>query len=373
MTNYNDQLQLIHVTDRDLIDFTRFHNSGTWKGFLSVEDFILREYVLNKSPHCDNIMIFLLLHGNDKVCSCELLIRDGIKFERNKEITVSTGCISAVYTYQEFRSKGYAKIMIDRVIEQCKILLDGFVFLYSEIGEYYTRLGFKSFHVPMLTREVSGDAVHFKGDNDIVIDGNCLQFVRFHQFKELIDLYKKYNYHEIRQKVAKDGKTRISIDVHERIFDWFHLRAKFLTYKATKLKVPIDFTDHDDTVAKFNHLDPKNFGLKISVNGNVKAYIIWTYDFKADATQYLTVLNLFAVPGYESYKLKLLRYTEDYMKLLGISTLKIWSSDIDNKEFNGKVSTNPSLGAIRMITEEDDKRLESGEIIWENNNKIPWF
>lgn len=44
-----EQLELVHLTDQELIDFTRLQNAQAWKGTLSIKDYVLREQVLGKS------------------------------------------------------------------------------------------------------------------------------------------------------------------------------------------------------------------------------------------------------------------------------------------------------------------------------------
>ena len=57
---------------------------------------------------------------------------------------ILSGCIGGVYTYPQHRGNGYARIMVDKLVVEAKELVGplGFVFLYSEIGEYYFKMDF---------------------------------------------------------------------------------------------------------------------------------------------------------------------------------------------------------------------------------------
>ena len=55
-----DNYNLVHITDRDLLDFTRSQNGASWRGVLSLQQYITREVVLAKSKAVKKLMVFVL-------------------------------------------------------------------------------------------------------------------------------------------------------------------------------------------------------------------------------------------------------------------------------------------------------------------------
>lgn len=373
------QFTLLELQDQDKIDFTRLHCSQAWKGILSTKDYILREYVLSNSEMGRPYAVFMLINGADeRLCSCEVVFREGHRIDKKGKISAKVASIGAVFTYTEHRRKGYAKIMLDKVVEKLQQMKIDFSILHSEVGEYYSNFDYVSFHVPVFQKQLGDKPQTFQDFRDeYKYNKDSLRLVGYHEFKPLIELYNKHTFKRIENQ--EDNKTRVTIDINEHIIDWFHLRAKYVHYQTFNEEKPeIDFSDPKHTVEVFKHLQPEKFGMVLEVDNQIVGYVIWTYDW-VESHNYVTILNLFTIPGHEDKKGKLLGYLEDYLALINSQTshkftqLKVWGSEVSNDVFKGEEIVNSSLSAIRMFDPEDQKKLKNGELLWENNSKLSWY
>jgi len=341
----------------------------------------------------------------DKLCSVELLIRQSWKFTWDKETdkvvkkNILSACIGGVFTYSEHRGKGLAKIMIDKVVELSKsqyVGPDGFTFLYSEVGEYYTRNGFRSFGVPLLNFPLSQTGQDY--DAIVKQDEDDVQLIKYHDFQELMEVYNKQFETEMINKTKKDHKTRVSIDPSLDFIDWFHLRAKFISHKLFHHHLNIDSSlPYDELIEKFQAIDPTNFGIQIKTKlGQLIGFISWTYDWNLIKTNkyenYVTVLKIVTMPQFDNskYSIKLFRLMKSYLEQMNATNdevlgnfvkIIIWESEISSevkehliKGFKGTDGIeNGSRSAILINNDKEDKLLATGELIWENNTKLPWF
>lgn len=407
-----DDYRLVNVTDQDKVNFTRLQNSQSWKGQLSTDNYIEREYVLGKSKIAlsdkNRLLVFMLQdikNPEDKLCSVELLIRQSWKFTWDKytdkvvKKNILSACIGGVFTYSEHRGKGLAKIMIDKVVELSKsqyVGADGFTFLYSEVGEYYARNGFRSFGVPLLNFPLSQTGEDY--DAIVKQDEDDIQLIKYHDFQGLMEIYNKQFETEMLNKTKKDHKTRVSIDPSLDFIDWFHLRAKFISHKLFHRHLDIDSSlPYDELIKKFQTIDPTNFGIQIKTKlGQLIGFISWTYDWNLTKTNtyenYVTVLKIVTMPQFDNlkYSIKLIKLMKTYLEHMNaandevhgnfVKTI-IWESEISNEvkdflltEYKGTDGIeNGSRSAILINNDKEDKLLGTGDLIWENNTKLPWF
>lgn len=401
---------LERLTDVPTVNFTRVQNSAAWKNLLSVQDYVDREHVLGLSKIASsdvNRMAVFGLKAKDKpdvlVSSVELLIRESWRFHKNSDGSVSkknvlSGCVGGVFTYPEYRGKGLAAIMMDKLFEMVKLPEflgpDGFIFLYSEVGDYYARNGFKSFEVPLVNVPLTPSASAYEQTDNV-------QLIKYHQFESL---FKQYNQHfekAMLDKVAHDGIDRISINPTSQYVDWFHLRVKFLSTKLfgeTGLKFDPYTESYELLVEKFSTIEPTYFGLQINCpnTGSLKGFIVWQYEYDVDLESdqfknYATVIKIFVnTPEFErdAVQLALIANMKNYLEakhslpqMSNFHKIVIWESEISENILTSLVNKyssvhgleNGSRSAIRCIDPEQDKRLKEGEILWENNNKMPWF
>lgn len=402
-----DNYRLVQITDKELVDFTRRQNSQAWKGVLSTQDYILREYVLGKCEMTKDLLVFMLqdtTRPNERLCSMELVVRGSTRYYKNgdkvEQKPIKSGCIGGVYTYPDHRGQGLAKIMIDKLVEVAKseiLLDDGYIFLYSEIGEYYSRSGFKSFGVDLLQMPIAFltpnkhfPVIESEEFDHVNVPEGVLLTVQFDDFGPLLQEFKSLNEQDIIAKVAHDSKERVSLDISSHLIDWFHLRAKFISYKLKEYGnhsvAPIDFLNgsYDEIIDKLRAIGPKVFGLKLTNSKGLVGYIVWTYDYKTINHGYATIINIHVNRDLIEVdevlmKLKLIEYMKEYVKQLQsichYDKIVVWSCELPgvSLESLGTILDNPSRSAIQMDNESDQRKLLNGEIIWENNNKLPWF
>ena len=391
------QYTLRQITDLETIHFTHQQNAASWKGQLSEQDYVTREMVLGKSKiTADKLKVFVLTSSNDNepLLSVELLVRPAWKFVYDETTGKSVrkqilcGCIGGVFTYPKNRGKGLGKIMTDKLVSAAKdqyLGPDGYIFLYSEIGEYYTKNGFKSFGIDLMNIPV-GEI------DDIVALSSEYELINYHTFAPLLEMYAKQVDTELSLKTIQDKTTRVSIVPSGDLVDWFHVRSKYISYKLHYEKFdekPFDFhtATYEDIVEKFNTIEPQKFGLKISENGKLVGAIIWTYDWTSKSENYCTVLKTIIVPGndVDSTTIKLLECMRHHLKgsLENQTSTKIvmWECEVSAavKEFLAdKWSTktgieNSSRSALRLCDDKEQDLMMNNKLIWEGNDKLPWF
>ncbi|EER32172.1 conserved hypothetical protein [Candida tropicalis MYA-3404] len=395
-----EEFELVHLTDKQIIEFTRSQNAQSWKGALSTKDYVLREHVLGKSRMAttspNRLLVFMLkkISNNTPLCSIELLIRKSKRFEYKdgnvEEKEILSGCIGGVYTYPEHRGNGYARIMVDKLVTIGKEIIgeDGFIFLYSEVGEYYAKNGFLSLGVDLINVPLLDSSVE-----DI---NESFEMINYHEFDELMDIYKNQFEKGIIDKITKDKLTRISVIPHSNIIDWFHLRSKYISYKLfyeSKDLNPIDFYNesYEHIKSRLSAIEPQKFGIKLFNSQNIPiGFIIWTMDYNYETMEnYVTVLKIVSLEDEtkkDEISIKLLKLMKNYLiksPILDMKTNKIviWESEISNSvkqflvdEWKSKTGIeNSSRSAILMNNSKDDEQLRDGKVIWEGNDKLPWF
>ena len=138
-------------------------NSAAWKGPLSVDDYINREYHLGRQKMTGSRLTRWILVDNTQpvnertiLSSCETFEKDALVAYQGDIQRVLTVGVGSVFCREEFRGLGYAKQMME---ELCRIF-DGkrggdndkkkktplFTVLFSDIGKrFYARFGWKPF------------------------------------------------------------------------------------------------------------------------------------------------------------------------------------------------------------------------------------
>lgn len=391
------QYTLRQITDLETIHYTRQQNAASWKGQLSEQDYVTREMVLGKSKiTSDKLKVFILTSTNDNepLLSVELLVRPAWKFVYDETTGKSVrkqilnGCIGGVFTYPKNRGKGLGKIMIDKLVSAAKeqyVGPDGYMFLYSEIGEYYTKNGFRSFGIDLMN-------IPMGEIDDTVGLTSEYELLNYHTFSPLLEMYAKQVDTELSLKTTEDKITRVSIVPSGDLIDWFHIRSKYISYKLHYEKFDkktIDFhsATYEDIVEKFNTIDPQQFGLKISENGKLVGAIVWTYDWTSKSENYCTVLKIIIVPGndVDSSTIKLLDCMRHHLKgsLENQTSTKIvvWECEVSAavKQFlvdkwNTKTGIeNSSRSALTLCDDKEQDLMMNNKLIWEGNDKLPWF
>lgn len=255
-----------------------------------------------------------------------------------------------------------------------------FLTLHSEVGEYYSRFGFKSEEVPVVDVKLSKPIHNLTGPSHMVKEGQ-LEFLGFKDFKDITKIYLEDVFNEMTDSVKHDGITRVAILPVPEIFDWYHTRAKFFYnhfYNCVDIK---NYQDHEDVSEKFKSIGQKYFGMKLSKDNTTIGFIVWTYDYAPEALC-VKVLLIHIRPQFnQELRFKLMDYLNDYIMVENESfkdkfeKIQVWASEFPGLDYSkiGEVKSNFSLSAIRMCNEDEQEKLENGQIKWEINNKLPWF
>ncbi|ODV76948.1 uncharacterized protein CANTADRAFT_8125 [Suhomyces tanzawaensis NRRL Y-17324] len=400
----SSQYELVEASDIDVINYTRSRNAVSWKGALSAEDYVLRERVLGKSrattttPHRLAVFVLRRKGTTEPLASCELFIRSAWRVDYVDSVPVKRqvlcGCVGGVFTYPENRKQGLGKIMIDQLVEHSKLSKyvgpDGYTFLYSEIGEYYTQFGFKSFAVPLtnISLDDKGDE-HDLGNHELIY---------YHQFDEYYQYYSDQVQRNTLKQVEADKKSRVTIAPTSDYVNWFHLRSKYISYKLFyehKEPSKMDFANatYEQILARFEDTEPKVYGIKLVDEAKEwYAAITWTLDFSGDTENYATVLKIIIKDGHDrdSNTIKLFKLMKQYLRSFDkigndfnqrTTKIVLWQSEVSELVLSFLVEKwgskhgidNSSRSAILMHNHEDEENLKQGKLLWEGNDKLPWF
>ena len=393
------QYQVTHITDHfDLVKYTRDRNLAAWQGQLSTDDYVIREFVLGKCKvtlsKADRLLVYHLSKKSDEnvpLLLIEILIRRSLKYVRrgdDVEVTpVLLGCIGAVFTYPENRGQGLAKIMVDKLVEEVRDVIgsDGFIFLYSEVGEYYAKLGFMLMPVDLIHIPMTSEQFDVEGD---------VELINYHQFSPVMDEYARQLDAKCRKETAADGKMRVQVVPTADIVDWFHVRAKYISYKKF-YEEPDQDTKFDFlnlSYAAINHefekIEPQAFGVKLSKNGVLIGFIVWTMDWINLSENYVTVLKTVVMPGHDvdSTTIDLFKAMRNHLNTANsvvgeTKRLVVWELEVTTTvrdwfvlEWAAKAGLENGLRlAILMCNPTEDAALKNGQVVWEGNDKIPWF
>lgn len=417
-TNYT----LKHLTDQNSINHTRYQNAEAWKGQLSAEKYVERDLTLSKSKltsgNIKNQLYVFALHKtdlpDDLLCSVELLVRDSWKYNYNETTKlivkeqVLSGCIGGVYTIPHNRGKGLAKIMIDKLVQLAKVDLigeNGFIFLYSEIGEYYSKCGFKSFEVPLtyipLVIEQKSNVNQFKELVDK--ESSTVELIEYHDFEEVYEAYSKFYDEEFTKRTLDDHKERICVSPDANFVDWFHLRSKYVSHNIFHKSIPpIDIANESYEMISLKyskHVKPNVFGIKLTEPNSHKliGFISWTHDWSIndssdESENYVTILNLYVERSRDHYvySKKLIDLCISYLqqhslfegyKTNDLKKITIWELETSSallqylvSQRNGRNgNSNSSMSCMLIFDDEEQQDLIDGKLIWELNNKLPWF
>lgn len=382
---------LTHIThDADRVKYTRDRNLEAWQGQLATQDYVIREGVLGKckitSSEQDKLLVFELHRSSDckPLLLIEILIRRAWRYRWCEDIVVQEpvmlGCIGAVYTYPENRGQGLAKIMVDKLLVAVEDYIgDGFIFLYLEIGEYYAKNGFKLCAV---------DVTHIPMTKDVFSLEETEIPLHYHNFGEYMQIYANQLEATCRTKVEQDHKTRVAMVPSGHVVDWFHVRSKYIAHKMF-YDSNFDFAtaSYDEINDEFSNIEPDIFGVKLEADDGLAGFIIWTIDWLNKEENYATVLKCVSMPGHDEgdIKFKLLMAMRNQLahksKVGETRHIVYWESEFPEAvrlkvADSWKAQTgieNGSRLAILMNNKADNDDLFRGEVVWEGNDKIPWF
>lgn len=397
----SQEYELVEATSRDLVEFTRLENGATWKGLLPIDHYVTREDVLEKCvnalPSESKLLVFVMRDQKTQtpVSSVELLVRKHWRFEfldgKAVQSEIQSACIGGVFTYPDFRRQGLAKIMIDKLIEIAKkqyLSPHGYLYLYSEVGEYYSANGFKSVPVDLIQFDASKTFPSFD-------EGESFELIDYHGFEEVATIFADQTEQSLLEKVQSDHLTRVSIVPEPWIYDWFHIRAKFISYMLFHEKTldeEFDFASasYQDIVKMLKTITPKKFGIKLLDSDRKPiGFISWTIDWKSPTENYATVILLVVFRGHDTdlNSIKLLELLRHYLATAKEDNeqhtlhINIWESEVSeavkrHMAHNWGAKTgieNLSRSAILFGDKNEQEKFINHQIIWELNTKLSWF
>lgn len=368
----NNTLELELISDPEIIRYTHMRNAEVWsakltkeqyadrewligcesrigrrKGTLGVFHYVLRDLSLDSKTKTDNI-----------VASLETLNRKAwrIKGSNGKLEDVVCACVGGVFTFEEHRGKGYATEMITRLNEKLENQLgkNAFTFLYSEVGDYYSRFGYYNFEVPLHYIPIEAISLPKVNKNDY-------HPLKYEDYQPLVDAqYDKVKLGLItKSKTLKHDETLVSLVPNLDIYTWFHDRDIFIS----------------KTLKPENEIE--NFG---AVLNGTKDHILWLHDWNSEI---LTIVRLYNEhqQDVENFK-QLLNIAIEEAHKYGFKGINIWHTTLgEDKSHIEKAleyieeslgaktyQENSSISAIRL---HDGTSKE--KVFWENNDKWCWF
>lgn len=388
MTVHHSEYELRLLVDQDAIVETRKQHANSWKKSLTVQQYLTRERLLRLSPLTDNVRVYgLVKRGSSKIlCSLELLVLTGLKWVKTGDLAHESpepcACVSAVYTPSTNRGKGYAGIMMRKLKDIAAAENFGFLFLYSEIGDYYSQFGFELYHVPVVKIPLVQ-----KYDPLKLPPGASL--VEFGYFDKLLSICRAQENAQMSQRVVRDGMPRLVNPASVSNLNWFHVRAKHAS--ACQFSPKVDFCGFqglfDELVDELRPLQPRHFGIRIDNpdTGNLDGLVVWNLEYgHGDEGNQVSVLKLHVNLECDQAKiaLQLCELMIDYFQadhgieeLRGFRQIVIWENKLQTATITALKEAGASVGAenlaVSALCMSADNVNEGA--IWENNTKLSWF
>ncbi|CCH60342.1 hypothetical protein TBLA_0C05440 [Henningerozyma blattae CBS 6284] len=379
-------------TDPEVIRFTHLSNGAVWKGPLTLEQYADREHSMFQGNLCQKnnnkkiiekygktnaqwlgLKHFILkdksLEDKSKtsqiVAGCETLNRIGFTAIDGKIVPILVLCIGGVFTQEAHRGKGYAKEMIlglhkyfDEIRDRATtpFLKNMIITLYSEVEEYYARLGYKSDHA----------AVHKISQLDTLlkeycIDGKNVKYLDFDGYDDLIQLQSNQMERDILASHLQDPSKfvfGVKPDIHN--YEWFEIRDLFIRSKLFPEQL-------DKKIA---------FGCRLPSN----SHVIWHHNWNGNS---LILIKTFIANGddLEETMGVFLQNAVMEAKEHNLSKLEFWDTEINSVKYpklfkilerdskNNKLYlTNGSLSAYRAPI-----GFTNDQVKWQENTKFCWF
>ncbi|CCH45694.1 hypothetical protein BN7_5279 [Wickerhamomyces ciferrii] len=271
-----------------------------------------------------------------------------------KEVNSST--IGSVFTFAEHRKKGYANVFLTKVGEILDEQLgeDALTNLYSGVGEFYSRFGYKSFVIP----------IHFIKSEGVSIDTNDskYEYLGYEGYDKLIDVQKEY----LKQLLLRKGKE---IEQNETVV---------ALIPDTDTYTWINDKDAYTTAALNPGYELNSFGAVLKGSND---HILWVHEWNENK---LKIAKIFVENGnIENFK-KLIQISIKESQDYGLEGVFLWDSSLTEdksfhdtaleylKSFAGAVingsQTSTTIPAIRL----HDKTPAEG-IKWIDNDYWCWF
>ncbi|KAI9296313.1 hypothetical protein K502DRAFT_323880, partial [Neoconidiobolus thromboides FSU 785] len=234
----------------------------------TIEQFIEREILSrNETFIKNNIKSYLLLNENEKVVSqCEVISRQVYYKDLDGYKELQLNCLASVFTIENERKKGYAEVMINKVLTEMDRKENNLMMLFSDVDNYYERMNFQ-LQLPF----------HVQFDNTSVtkIQDKNLKYLNQNQIEQLTTIDCQLSKERIQQlndeKLLKEGV--------------FIVEPNFITYKWHWLR--------SDFYNRHHNIDlPKVYAIEY-----LNEFMIFDYDFKLNQLNVIRYnINQYANP-----------------------------------------------------------------------------
>ena len=404
-----DALKLEIYSDEDIVDFTHQVNAEAWRGLLSPEEYVERERVLASTPlsnkHKDStvrekfptgyewvgLKYFVLkdtrLPNTSKtsqiVSSCETLNTPGYCMYPEgdpREIEEGSGiqyclnvCIGGVFTAKKYRGQGYAGAMIDLLnkfyenlrdtAESSSLLKNLVMTLYSEVKDYYERVGYILIYVPLhYIRESQFDNfVQQYCDKGAESRG---EYLEFDDYKELVQLQDEQVKQDLLDRHRTEPQAYIfTVRPDFDKYQWFQHRDVFIMEKlgrGTTGHISFGYVLGDKSHIIWHHHWSENTLIIL------KVYIPKEIKDQSIREEKLGSLLFQAIKEAQRTKLEALEFWDE--EIMPDRLPKLNSVLRDVCEETDLYATNGSLSAVKP-----PKGITADSIIWVNNTKASWF
>ena len=408
----NDALKLEMYTDEDIVDYTHRVNAEAWRGLLSPEEYIERERVLASTPlskkHRDltvrekfpagyewvGLKYFVLkdtrLPNTSKtsqiVSSCETLNSLGYCIypegdpredkegkEQGSRIQYCLNvCIGGVFTAKRYRGRGYAGAMIDLLnkfyehirdtAESSSLLKNLVMTLYSEVKDYYERVGYISLHVPLhYIREPQFDNFVQQYCDKGAESGEPLGFDNYKDLVKLQDEQVKRDLLDCHRREPQAYVFTVRPDFDK--YQWFQHRDVFIMEKlgrSTTGHPSFGYTLQDKSHIIWHHHWSENTLIIL------KVYIPKEIKDQATREKKLGSLLFQAIKEAQRAKLEAIEFWDEEIRPDKLPRLNsVLRSVCDETDL---YATNGSLSAVKP-----PRGIAADSIIWVNNAKASWF
>lgn len=390
----------LHITKskQDILQ-CQANNFVTWGKPLTLKQYQHRDAInyesnymnLNREDYFKDInggIYFILKDSETNIIesACEILIRDSWIANNGKLIDCKSAVIGSVYTVEKFRKKGNASIMMNELLSKMKLFLKNefdTAFLYSEVGEYYSKFGYKSFNVPVIEIDLNITRVNL----NINFQFNPL-FMDFNEISN--DYYDKMKQLVINQSILKEG-SHFMLKPNVKIFEWFANRARVNYWAINHSSIPApcgiekERSNNNNSNKDFKVNETLNVitGFTIKDENDNLNYIIFYPQFHSNDCYILAMHS-----NTKEDAIKLIKLVINQCKKWKFEKLYGWITDIGdynniNNEENSNSfltllqndeidyhikETNSSLSAIQFLN--NDNNYPS---YWDGNGKWCWF
>lgn len=353
----------------DDVDTGKEESKGIFRKYLGVRYFALKDMSLPETSNYSQI-----------VSSVETLNKVGyvVPPESGKQVPVLSVCIGGVFTAEKFRGNGYAKSMIQLLnkhyddmaktqegVKTGKFLEWKVMTLYSEVGEFYSKVEYVSDHVPVhhinKYNELLKAIEQKEGKNT---KNKSVKYMNFKGYDELVDLEIK----ETEEKIAKAVEKRNAKKGTDFIFV---LKPDILIYQWFAVRdIYIGCIAFPQLMAK----NPLTYGVSVNnMSTKTNAHCMWHH---AWAEKNLTILKVFTQRQDDIFEL--FKYMILEAQKYNLKEIHIWDEELSKEKYPNFFATlesvvgadhlsmkNTSLSAIRAPFH--------GKVEWLNNGKFCWF